>query len=106
MSKNRIANLLSWIAILVGVVCLCGLLLAGALVIHERMNPEASVGLAFLIVTTWLSLVGAGGVLFGGLSAILATGEATRGQSRRARFGWMIGLVALAVGLSFGVILL
>ncbi len=102
MTKHRFARLLSWFAALVGVICLLGLMLTIALLFEPRHDTTAPAGLAFLVVTTWLTFTGAGALASGALSSLLASDQATVWHTRRSRGALVIGAVALGVGLVYG----
>lgn len=99
----RSARIVSWIALVLGVLTLLTLCLALSMALRHaggRSSPGA--GFAFLFVTTYLYVFGPVSLIIG----LVGIKMSASGQSARKRcwFAVAVGAVALLVALMFGVL--
>lgn len=100
---STFARLVSYVAIVVSLFVLFGLLLAGVLA-FQLVTAGASTpggGFAFLFVTTWLLILGVISIIVGGIGMGMARGAPL--ERRRCWYAIALGLVALVIGATFGV---
>ncbi|MFK8032324.1 MAG: hypothetical protein AB8G18_19010 [Gammaproteobacteria bacterium] len=95
------AQLVSQLAVVVSLFVLLGLLVAGAIAFQFIADPESNVGFAFLFVTSWLLILGVIAVVIGAVGMKMARGASV--ERRRNWYCIALGLVALAMGATFGV---
>lgn len=96
------ARLVSYLAVVVSLFIFIGLSLAGVFsfqLVASGSGPED--GFAFLFITTWLLVLGVISVIVGGVGMKLARGAPV--ERRRCWYAIALGLVALAMGATFGV---
>ncbi len=96
------ARLVSYLAVVVSIFDLIGLSVAGVLAFQMIADGATSEGgFAFLFVTTWLLILGVISIVVGGVGMAVARGAPV--ERRRCWYGIAFGLVALAIGATFGV---
>ena len=96
------ARLVSYLAVVVAIFVLIGLSLAGIIAFQMiAAGTGSDDGFAFLFITTWLLVLGVISVIVGGVGMVIARGAPA--ERRRCWYAIALGLVALAIGATFGV---
>lgn len=105
MELSRTANVVLWIALVLGVLCSLALgfaaLLAMTVVVELQVGGGSGGGFAFLFVVSWLAILGLLATIFGVIGLYWS-----KWSSRRGWFATIVGIASLVVGFSFGVPLL
>lgn len=96
------ARLVSYLAVVVAIFVLIGLSLAGIIAFQLIAGGSGSGdSFAFLFVTTWLLLLGVISIVVGSVGMVIARGAPA--ERKRCWYAIALGLVALAIGATFGV---
>lgn len=96
-------NMIGWFALMLGVGCIGGLLVAGVALLTTGKSTGPGGGLLFLAMASFLSPVGMAAIVSGAIGVVWSGEAMDQGHKQRCWFALAAGLPAAIVGGMYGV---